>query len=151
MNQIEEYMLDLEEIKAYRSLEGESFDFGTGLIENELSYGTEEAIWEMEQQDLEETIKWWNGNKEHTKRKRKYKLNHYFKKQIDSIKLKQLSKVSWFPVYYSDSKKRYIRCYLSGRRRYAKWCSNRAVRNRNDFSLKCAGYRKVYDYWWCVF
>jgi hypothetical protein len=155
--QIEEYILDLEEVEAYRSLEGVPFDFGTGLIENDLGMGTEEAIWEMDQQDLEEIVHSWNYEKmwnnwlKSKNKKRKYKLNRYYKKKIDKAKKKKLAEISWFPVYYDEHKQRYVHTYLSGCRKYAKWCTNRKVRNTNDFSLKGSGYRKTFDYWWTLF
>jgi hypothetical protein len=146
--QLEEYILDLEEIKAYRSLEGVSFDFGTGLIENELSYGTEEALWEMEQQNLEEIIDNWDSEKQNTKKK-KHKLNHYNQKQIDKIKLKKLAN-HVYTIYFNDKAGIYKRFYISGCRKYAKWCTNRTIRHRNDFPLKYSGYRKTFDYSWCI-
>lgn len=146
--QLEEYILDLEEIKAYRALEGVSFDFGTGLIENDLSYGTEEAIWEMEQQDLEEIINKWDGQKFNPKKK-KYKINYYDRKQIDRIKLRKLA-THVYTIYYDNKEGRYKRFYISGCRKYAKWCTNRAIRHRNDFPLKGSGYRKAFDYTWCI-
>ena len=53
----------MDRIRCVSLLEGVPFDFGTGLIKNDLSYGTEEAIWEMEQQDLEEIIEFWEYEK----------------------------------------------------------------------------------------
>jgi hypothetical protein len=150
--ELKEYILDLIEIEAYRTLEGQSFDFGTGVIHNDFSYGTEEAILEMQQQDLEEIIYYWGWDDYlYIKRKKKYKLNYYARKQISKIKLEKLAKVSWYAAYYSERVGRYVRCYLSGRKGYAKYCSKRVVRNRNDFPLKGNGYRRAYDYWWIVF
>lgn len=146
--QLEEYILDWIELEAYRSLEGVPFDFGTGLIKNDLSFGTEEAIWEMEQQDVEEIIRWWNYNKPKPK-KQKYKINHYERKQIDKIKLRELADYAC-TIYYNERKERYVRFYLSGCRQYAKWCTNRKIRHKNDFPLKHSGYRKAFDYTWCI-
>jgi hypothetical protein len=83
--------------------------------------------------------------------KKKYRMNRYKRKQITKDKLIKLSKTSCYFVYYNEKEDRYVRWYLSGVRKYAKWCSDRAVRNRNDFSLKGAGYRKCFDYWWTIF
>ena len=154
--QLQEYILDWIELDAYRSLEGVPFDFGTGLIENELSYGTEEAIWEMEQQQLEEIIDFWEVEKTWSRwlksknRKKKHKLNHYKKNHIDKIKLKKLYDYV-YTVYFNEAEQRYKRFYLSGCRKYAKWCTNRKVRNADDFPLKGGGYRKTFNYWWVVF
>jgi len=142
----------LKEIEAYRNLEGLSFDFGNGLIQNDLSYGTEEAYWEMDIQDLEDLIEYWDYDiKSQSKKKHRQRLNKHIRKMIGKRKLIKLSKTSSWTVYYNEEENRYIRCYYSGRKGFAKWCSKRAVRNRNDFSLKGAGYRKCFDYWDTVF
>lgn len=146
----QDYIDQLNEIEAYRSLEGQPFDFGTGLIQNDLSYGTEEVYWEMDVQDLEESILWWDYSRPKNYKK-KPKRRKYKTKDIDKSKIEKLSKQAWYIAYYYEKENRYIRCYYSGRKRYAKWCSDRAVRNSNDFPLKGGGYRKVYDYWWTVF
>ena len=148
--QLEEYILDWIELEAYRTLEGVPFDFGTGLIKNDLSFGTEEAYWEMEQQDLEEIINNCGHEKQESKKK-KYRLNHYKRKRIDRIKKEKLAKISWFPVWYDEDKKQYRHLYLSGCRKYAKRQTNKIIRNTNNFQLKGSGYRKTFDYWNTLF
>jgi hypothetical protein len=143
-----ELMNDWQEIEVYRKLAGVPFDFGTGLITDD-STQSEDVYWKMEQENIKNQI-WDLFNQKNRKTKYKYK-NKYIRKQIGKNKLKRLSKVSWWFAYYDKDKGRHIRCYESGRKKYAKWCSDRAVRNRNDFPLKGGGYRKVYDYWWVVF
>ena len=49
----------LQEIRAYQDLEGLPFDFGNGLINNDLSYGTEHVYWKMDAKVLEEIIEDW--------------------------------------------------------------------------------------------
>ena len=150
---------ELEEIVAYQNLEGLPFDFGNGLIENDLSYGTEHVYWKMYAQILENIIEDWEDDincrkwlKSQSKKKyKKKRLNKYFRKTIYKRKLVNLSKTSWWIVYYNEEQNRYIRCYYSKRKGFAKFCSNKAVRNRTDFSLKGAGYRKCFDYWYTVF
>jgi len=144
----EDLIIDWNEIEAYRRLSGEPFDFGTGLITDDSSE-SEDAYWKIEQWDIEKAL----DDKEdvylyRSKRKRKYKLNRYNRKFIDRVKLKKLSNRA-YTIYFNEEKGIYTRFYLSGCKQYAKWCSDRAVRNRNDFPLRGAGYRKVYDYWWC--
>ena len=127
--QLEEYMLDLIEIEAYRELEGKSFDFGTGMIENELSYGTEEAIWEMEQQELEEIIEHWEVNK--ADKNVKIRPNRYKMKRIDREKLKVLSNYGIYTIYYSETRQRYVRFYLTGCRKLAKTLTNSMIRQNS--------------------
>jgi len=140
----------LREIEAYRSLEGLPFDFGNGLIKNDLSYGTEEAYWEMDIQDLEDLIEYWDWNKQEHKIKN-IRLNHYARKIITKNKLKKVYDTGSYFISFEESTNRYKRFYLSGVKGYAKWCSKRAVRNSIDFPLKGTGYRKVYNYWYTVF
>lgn len=142
----EDLIIDWNELEAYRTLNGQPFDFGTGLITNNSSE-SEDAYWEIEQLDIENAL----DDLEdvylyRSKRKKKYKLNHYNKKFIDRVKLKKLSNYA-YTIYFNEEKGRYKRFYLSGCKQYAKWCSDRVIRNRNDFPLKGGGYRKAYDYW----
>jgi len=60
----EDYILKLAEIKAYRELDGQDFDFGTGIIINDMSFGSEDAYYEMDLQSLEEAIEYWDENNE---------------------------------------------------------------------------------------
>lgn len=145
---LQEYLDDWDELETYRTLSGRSFDFGNGLI-NDDSTQSEDTYWKMMQWDIERAI----DNLQYYKvsRKKKHKLNHYKRKQVDKNKLIKLSKTSSWNIYYNEEENRYIRCYYSGRKGFAKWCSDRAVRNSNNFPLKGAGYRKVFDYWYSIF
>lgn len=147
---LQEYIDDWNDLEAYRNLQKQPFDFGTGLITDD-SIQSEDGFWKMEQWNIESAIEDLISNS--TKIKYfKSKLNHYNKKQITKIKLIKLFKIGgWYSISYDEDTGRYIRYYYSGRRGFAKWCSDRAVRNRNDFSLKGGGYKKVYDYWNTVF
>lgn len=150
----EDYEILLQEIKAYRSLDGQDFQFSNELVINdgEFHYGSEDGYLGIEQQYLEEIIHWWDWCREPYKYKvLKYKLNRYYKKQLEQKKLKKLSKIAWPMAYFNEDKLRYVRCYLSGSKGYAKWCSKRKVRNVNDFPLVGNGYRKVFDYWNTIF
>lgn len=51
----------LNEIKTWRELDGESFDFGSGEIPNEMLLGSEDSYYEMDIQSLEETIELWDA------------------------------------------------------------------------------------------
>ena len=154
--QLKELYINWDELEAYRRLNGQSFDFGTGLIKWD-DPKSENIYWKMEQQDVENYIDYLENNYQNknkinkTSQNIRKRLNKYNRKQIDKIKLKKLSKISWWNCYFNEEENKYVRCYLSGRKGYAKWCSKRIVRHRNDFSLKGNGYRKVYDYWNCIF
>ena len=141
----------LEEIRAYQNLEGLSFDFGNGLIQNDLSYGTEYVYWKMDAQVLEDIIEDWEYDYKSQSNNSRQRPNKHYRKIIGIRKLKKLLKSSCYTVYYNEKENRYVRWYLSGRKGFAKWCSDRAVRNRNDFPLRGAGYKRCYDYWWQVF
>lgn len=155
----EEYILDIKELIAYRTLEGQDFDFGNGLIKNDLTFGTEEAYWQMEQQDLESIICDDDGDKDGYVSKfdwlRKPKLKipklyPYYRKKITRHKLIKLKDIArWIYVSYDEYKKYYSRRHGGQKvKRDLKQISRRKVRNRKDFLLRGNGYKRVYDYWW---
>jgi hypothetical protein len=147
--EIEELYAD---IQAYRSLEGLEFDFGDGMILNELLQGTEEAYWEMDLQDLEDLLSYYENRPPPLPKK--VRLNRYECKKITQKKLKKLHDLHCYFVRIDSFNELgfYRRVYLSGRRGYAKWCSRRAVRNREDFTTyKSNSYRKVFDYGWTLY
>ena len=150
-NLYEELMIDWNGLEAYRDLQGESFDFGTGLIANE-GQESEDVCWKMQQWDIENALDHLDFIRDnYSLRKHKRKRRKSRTKDIDNRKLKKLAEISWFPVYYNKSKGRYIRSYVSGRRNFAKWWTNRTIRHTNDFPLSRNGYRRVVDYWWIIF
>jgi HD superfamily phosphohydrolase len=151
----EDYEILQQEIEAYRTLDGQSFRFGNELIVNddEFGYGSEDGYLGIVAQDLREKLEYWHEDNpiQKVKNKSKKRLNKYERRKIDQQKLKRLSELSWCTAYYCKDRQRYIKIYYSGRRKYAKYCSKRKVRNSNDFPLKGNGYRKVFDYWWTIF
>ena len=156
----EKLELDLQEIQAYRELDSAEFNFNGVILRNtgEYNLGSEDAYYEMDIEALEEALLLHSEDfqrklKYINKRNKKYKsrLNKYGRKKITQSKLKKLNQCTWWVTYYNENEGYYERCYVSGRKRYAKYCSKRKVRHRNDFALKGNGYRKVYDYWWDVF
>ena len=75
----------LDEIRAYRELESETFDFGEGNMKIEGIYGSEDAYYEMslpEECYCSESLE----NTNNRRRKRRVRLNRHFKKKIDKIK-----------------------------------------------------------------
>lgn len=151
----EDYEILQQEIEAYRALDGLSFKFGDELIVNdgEYGYGSEDDYLKIDAQNINEKLNYWHEDNpiQKVKNNNKQRLNKYERKKIDQQKLKRLSKLSWYTVYYKEDENRYIKIYYSGARKYAKYCSNRKVRNSNNFPLRGGGYRKVFDYWWCIF
>ncbi len=151
----EDYEILQQEIEAYRTLDGHSFKFGNELIINdgEFGYGSEDGYLGMVAQDLREKLEYWDEDNpiKKTKNKNKPRLNKYERKKLTQEKYKKLSQLRWWTVYYKEDEDRYIKIYYSGARKYVKYCSNRKVRNSNNFSLKGGGYRKVFDYWWYIF
>lgn len=149
----EDYEILQQEIEAYRTLDGLSFQFGNELIINdgEFGYGSEDGYLGMVAQDLREKLEYWDEDRVTKKKKNKPRLNKYERRKLTQQKYKKLSQLRWWTVHYKEDEDRYIKVYYSGRRNYAKYCSNRKVRNNNDFSLRGGGYRKVFDYWWCIF
>jgi hypothetical protein len=144
----QDYIEQLKEIEAYRSLDGLPFDFGTGLIPNEMSLGSEDAYYEMDIQNLEGIIEYWDYVDD-TKKRRKYKdkLFKYYKRKIDQKKLSKLYNETWWAVQDCGEYKK--RCYIGSRTTFLKKYSNKIVRRYvNEVSVKGNGYRRLFDYWW---
>lgn len=160
--EIEETELDLIEIRAYRTLQSAPFDFGAGIIYCDGIYGSEDAYYEMEEQELEDYLYGLIGEKRFNynhsdnipKKKLRKRLNKYLRKKITLQKYKKLSKSlrhSWYGIYYSEEKQRYIRIYFSGSRKVIRKESEKKVRRINDFKFKGSNFKKVYDFWYELF
>ena len=152
MINIQDIINDLIELDAYRILSGQSFDFGTGIIKND-SKISEDVYYKMQQQELEELL--FNKNNyipQNKNKQKKHRLNKYERKKITYKRLKKLHSISLYTCGAYEKNGRLTRFYLSGRKGYAKWCSDRKVRHGNkEFCLRGGGYRKVFDYWWTVY
>jgi len=141
----EDIQILINELEAYRILDGRPFDFGTGLIENDSSFGSEDVYYRMDIQSLEELLL---DYKVVNTKKKKVRLNRYARKKIRNRRLNRLNRTKTITVSYSDDKRRLIHYYESGRRGHAKWRSRKVVRKSSDFSTKKSNsYRKLYDYW----
>lgn len=158
MREKEELLLDLIEVRAYRELQSEPFDFGTGLIENDSKF-SEDAYYKMEENEILEKLRdleegKTKKNKQVNNKKIKNKRKYYLDKKAEK-RMKKLHEIGVYQVYEAineDTGEKYMdKFYLSGRKGFAKRQSNKKVRKSNNFPLKGGGYRKVYDYWWEVF
>lgn len=151
----EELELNLLEVQAYRELESQTFNFNGYIMRNdgEYDFGSEDAYYKMKIQSLEDSLLDLRFEEKYgkIKKKKKRRLNRYATKQITQTKLKKLSLYTWWTTYHHEKENYYERCYVSGRKGYAKYCSKRRVRNNNNFALKGNSYRKLYDLWWEVF
>lgn len=147
---IEELLLDLEEFEAYRDLQGEAFDFGTGLITND-SKISEDAIYKNKIKELKELL---SSNVAPKKQEKKCRLNKHAKLRKKKIKMTKLLDycTSGAVLRKDENGVRYVKkYYVSNRSKHAKKITNKIVRkSKNDFSLKGAGYKKKHDYWWEV-
>lgn len=149
-----ELELDLIELEAYRNLDNEVFDFGEGEIRNdgEFGLGSEDVYYKIQISNIENILMDLKEDCPYRKNnKNKKRINKYYRKRIDKKKLEKLDKYSWWAVYFDDKKGFYKRYYLSGRKKFIRKCSNKKVRKSVGFSLKGAGYRKCYDFWWELF
>lgn len=133
-----------KEIRAYRELEGQTFDFGQGKMKTESS---EDAYYEMCLPKERGEVK--NYQIKKSKKKPKIRLNKYERKKINKKQLKKLRNEIWWGVY--DNGEYLKRCYLSRRKKNAKRASNRKVRRYKGEISNGGHYRKFYDYWWEVF
>lgn len=146
----QDYIDLLKEIEAYRALDGLDFDFGTGLIVNEMSYGSEDAYYEMDIQDLEEIIEYWDDYNIPVKKKRKKRTHKYHLKQKEKEKINRLSGNSWSTVRERDGWKQ--RCYRGGRSAFLKKQSNKKVRRYiRGLPSKGNTHKRIYDFWWLLY
>lgn len=107
----------------------------------------------MDIQELEDMIKYWDyehhfdNNIIHINNN---KLNKYKRKRITQKKIKKINNILWWASSF-EKEGYYKRYYYSGRKKYAKHCSNKIIRHTSDFPLKGGGYKKAFDYWWNIF
>jgi len=154
---------DLEEVRAYRDLQSEHFDFGKGLITNDCEE-SEDAYYEMREQDLElllgDYLKPWYGDlepqHENLRVSRKVRDNKYIRKGIRKKILRDLQSKNVYQVYEKEDKEtgnRYLKMvYYCGRRKLAKKMTNKIIRqSKQSINLQNGEYRKVYNYFWEVY
>jgi hypothetical protein len=148
----EDYINLLNEINAYRELDGQDFDFGTGLIVNEMSFGSEDAYYEMDIWSIESHIEYWDysstKNKPKKKRENKYARNRKYKD-----KLWKMVDKDWFPVWMNGKwfeEGNYPKRYYRGKRSsYLKKQSNKKIRQyKGEFEPKGNKFHRVFDFWW---
>jgi len=141
----------IDEVRAYKELEGEVFDFGEGKMKMEWWYGSEDAYYEMclpEKSGYDVYNCEYSYHKPKQKQKYKKRLNQYEKKGIDKIKLDQLSNTVWWAVQDNGEYKN--RNYLSNKRKVAKKTTNKKIRQYKGKINNGGSYKKIYDYWWSV-
>lgn len=147
----DDYINLLSEISSYKILDGKNFDFGTGIIINDMSFGSEDAYYEMCIQELEGIIDNWDCNKKNIKKAKKRPNRHARKrKQIEKLK-KLRTESGYYPVYsnyycYYAYPKRW---YRGKRSAYLKKQSNKKIRNyKGSFEPKSNKFHRVFDFWW---
>ena len=131
----------IEEIINYRSLWKEEFDFGEAK-------GYAKDTWfdnYLLKQELED-LTWYE---EPTPKKRGIR-NRDFISQQQRLKAQYDRHNYGCNTYYDETKERWVRYYISGRRRYARWCSERAVRHAKNIT-NGGNYKKVFDMWWTIY
>lgn len=143
----EDYINQLKEIVAYRELDGEDFDFGTGLIKNEMSFGSEDAYYKMDIQTLEEVIRYWNYSYQESKEKKKERTHKRYLKQKEKNRIDFLYRVSWSNVV--DRKDWKQKVYRGKRSSYLKKLSNKKIRKyKKGLPVKSNTHYKIFDFWW---
>lgn len=150
----QDYINALDELNTYYKLEAESFDFGSGLIENDMSYGSERAYYKKDIEYLENIIDNWdysttmnNRNNRKSMKKRPHKSYYLYKEKKH---LKRLKRVSFMLVSnQGEWKKRFYRGKYSP---HLKKVSNKKVRNyKGSLPPKGNTHRKIYDFWWNLY
>jgi len=143
---------DLIEIRAYKSLQNEPFDFGNGIIEN--SNKSDDTYYEKQEKEIKDKLNQIEKKQEDKKiiKKQKKEYSRYYLNKREKNRLKNLNNQGVYLIYEIENKdtgKKYIRrYYISRAKKIAKRRANKMVRKENDFPLKGNGYKKVYDLWW---
>lgn len=142
----------VEEIRAYRELESETFNFGEGDMKIQGWYGSEDAYYEMclpEECGYNSYMEeYYQSPKVKLKKGKKHKLNYYARKQIGRKKLDKLyDEAGWWTVCDKGTHK--VRCYIGSSKHHKKY-SNKKVRQYKGYIGSGSSYRKLYDYWWEV-
>jgi len=148
----EKVMLDLQEVRAYRELQDEAFDFGTGIIKPENTYSEDEVL-SLKEQELLDQI----DDTESSIERKSFSnpISRYVKNKKSQKKLENKLKENPYFIYQKeneDTGELFIaHNYLSGKKKFAKKMTNRRVRKSNcDFSNP-SSYRKLFDYEFTLF
>ncbi|UUV46285.1 hypothetical protein [Bacillus phage vB_BanS-Thrax2] len=145
----EDFINLLNEINAYRELDGQDFDFGTGLIKNDMSFGSEDAYYEMDIWSLESIIENFDYPVYRIKKKRKQRPNKHARKrkQIQDMERMRHDDNWFYPVYNND---KYNKRYYRGKRSaFLKKVSSKKIRNhKGSFQPKGNKHKRVFDFWW---
>lgn len=145
----QDFIDQLEEIQAYAELDGQDFDFGSGLIINEMSLGSEDAYYEMDIDNLVDTIEYWEYNRHIIKKEVKVKPNRRYYKQVEKDRIRQLSDITWMCVLDNDDWLQ--RVYRGRRSSQLKKISNKKIRRyKGDISIKGNMCHKIFDFWWTL-
>lgn len=156
MREIEELLVDLKEIQAYIDLEGEPFDFGDGLIEDD-SNQSESRYYKMEKQQILQMLSQLSEEKfcSYTKIIRAHEnlpprtQTSYDRKREDKKRMKYMTEERGNEYTGDTYIKRY---YLSKRRKIAKKLTNKKVRKHSLMTaFKGGEYRRIFEYNWIVY
>jgi len=149
----EDYINLLNEINAYRELDGQDFDFGIGLIVNEMSFGSEDAYYEMDIWSIESCIEYWDYYPKPKRKSKKKRENKYARNRNHKNKLWKMVESDWFPVWMDGKwfeEGIYPKRYYRGKRSsYLKKQSNKKIRQyKGEFEPKGSKFHRVFDFWW---
>lgn len=141
----------LEEVLAYRELEGEVFDFGEGPMRIDGLLGSEDVYYKMfinnHMDDSDEIM--YKVESDEKQKRRKSRLNKYKRNKIDKRKIEKLRKEGAF--YTVSHYRPYLRLYRGKRSRYLKKESNKIVRRYYKSISNGGSYRKTYPFWHNLF
>lgn len=160
----------LKEIEAYYELDGEAFDFGTGVILNNLTLGNEFFYYkkdirilkfiiedwdknhntydDMDIDELEACHEYWYPPIKHSKKQRE---NKYARNRKHKDRLIKQKEFEWYPVYQSTwNDAKYPKRYYRGKRsKMLKKQSSKIIRNhQGEFQKKGNKHKRVFDFWW---
>ncbi len=148
----------IAEIRSWRSLFKEDFDFGE--VQGRAEYSCwDDWLWTEEELALE------LHQEKPTKRHKAHRKPRITDQQRLAKRYKQVgysAQISYdnreYLFYNPETKEvethiptyTYRKYYVSGRRKVAKWCTNRKVRHAKMIPKRPAGYRMLFDYDWTI-
>lgn len=162
-----------EELTAYAILDGQSFDFGTGMITNSLSFGSEDFYLDHDLKMLEWLINEWDDYTPNRKaldideleqcheywyppikHNRKQRDNKYARNRKHKDDLWSAVERKFYPVYIPWNSKANNagypkREYRGSRSAYLKKQSSKRIRiYKGELPKKGNAHRRVFDFWW---
>ena len=148
----------IEEVKAYRQLENETFNFGEGDMKMSRMYGSEDVYYKMDIQNYEDYLNQKQYYEDYIVPQmefmecdiaNKQRLNGYDRKKITKQKVLELHQCNYKDIT-CDNETHIKRIYLGSKTSYFKRVSNKRVSNYKGNIPKGNWYRRLFNYQYTI-